>query len=89
MRLTLNTDGTATLEVRGLKTETHRDFAPGTLRAAVHTERASDGDTYRLMRLIDAEDGSVERLRFTHTFSSWGAHDAVARRIMDWRAATG
>ena len=86
-RLTLHPDGSATLTIRGQAGKDQRHFEEGTLRAAVQTDRSSDGNSYRVMLLIDAPDGSVERLPFTGYFSSFGHHEDVVARIMKWRAA--
>ncbi|MEO0655207.1 MAG: hypothetical protein AAFY77_10095 [Pseudomonadota bacterium] len=82
-RLTLGADGTAQLSVHARNGWTHRNFAPGTLRAAIETNRSGDGDTTRPVLLIDSADG-VERIPLTAYFATSATHDEAVARINAW-----
>lgn len=85
VRLTLAGDGSARLTVRGFRGNLARDFAPGTLRASVQTDRSGDGEGYRVVLLVDGADGP-ERLPFTGYFTGGPAPERIAARIHDWRS---
>lgn len=82
-RLTLSADGTAILSVRDRKGWKHRRFTRGALRAAVETNRQSDGDTTRAVLLIDTASGT-ERIPLTAYFSSSATDEKAVDRINAW-----
>ena len=84
VRLTLLDDATAHLWIRGFKASLTRSFPPGVLRAAVQTDRSGDGETYRVVLLID-QGHSVERLPLTGYFTASLAPKRIAARIHAWR----
>ncbi len=80
--LTLRADGGATLRTRSVAGASHRDFAPGTLRAGLATDH-TDGRTYRVMLLVETPEG-LERLPLTTYLGSSPDHAAVVARINAW-----
>ena len=85
VRLTL-TDNAAELVTRDFSGTKRQSFPRTQLRAGLATDY-TDGETYRVILLVDG-NGTLERIPLTPYLSSASSHSKAVTRINAWSAAT-